>query len=87
MRCILELPYLWGHIRNNFTNPEFYGYILRNSWKYRILLILVIYIVSPFDILPERVMGLIGLIDDFFVFLIVAALIGQASMSFLRRRG
>lgn len=30
-------------------------------------------------------MGFFGLIDDFFIFLIVVALIGQASMSFLRR--
>ena len=80
------MPYLWGHIRNNFSNPEFYGYIFRNSWKYRILLLLIIYIISPFDILPESVMGVIGLIDDIFIFVIVAALVAQASMSFLRNR-
>lgn len=50
------------------------------------LLLLVIYIISPFDILPESVMGVIGLIDDLFIFVIVVALIAQASMSFIRNR-
>mgnify|MGYP003511765021 CR=1 FL=1 len=49
------------------------------------ILILIIYIMSPLDILPESVMGIFGLIDDFFVFFIVAALVAQASMAFARR--
>jgi len=43
-------------------------------FRARILLCLaaiVIYLVSPLDVLPEAVFGLIGLLDDLFVVLLV----------------
>lgn len=44
------------------------------SWAFRMRSIIVaigviLYVLSPLDILPESVLGIIGLFDDFFVVL------------------
>jgi len=43
-------------------------------WRLRIIVLLicvVLYLLSPLDLLPEAVMGLFGLFDDLLVLLIV----------------
>ena len=42
------------------------------SWAYRarilmIMFIVIGYVISPLDIIPESVLGLLGLFDDFFI--------------------
>lgn len=48
------------------------------------MFLLVLYILSPFDILPESLLGIVGLLDDIFICLIVLAILSQAVMAFVR---
>ena len=84
LRCLIELPVLWTHIKNALTNPRFFQYLLRNFGRYRVMFLLVLYILSPFDILPESLLGIVGLLDDIFICLIVLAILSQAVMAFVR---
>lgn len=61
-------------------------YLVRNFGRYRILFFLVIYILSPLDILPEALLGFIGLLDDLLICFIVLALVSQAVMAFVRNQ-
>ncbi|CAF1581536.1 unnamed protein product [Rotaria sp. Silwood1] len=58
------IPYI---IRQLFTTESL-------AWTYRLRTIIVFisviaYVISPFDILPESILGIFGLLDDFFVVL------------------
>lgn len=68
------------------TNPRFFSYLLRNFGRYRMLFFLVLYILSPLDILPESFIGVVGLIDDIVICLIVLAILSQAVMAFVRNQ-
>lgn len=50
------------------------------------LFFLVLYILSPLDILPESFIGVVGLIDDIVICLIVLAILSQAVMAFVRNQ-
>lgn len=44
-------------------------------FRIRILLVLLaalLYLISPFDIIPEAAFGILGLLDDFFILLLLA---------------
>jgi RING finger protein 170 len=86
LRCLIELPILWNHIKATLSNPRFFAYLLRNVGRYRIMFLLIVYILSPFDILPESLLGILGLVDDIIICVIVMAMISQATMSFIRQR-
>jgi RING finger protein 170 len=83
---LIELPVLWAHIRSALSNPMFFTYLLRNFGRFRAIFFLVLYILSPFDILPESLIGVVGLIDDLIICFIVLALISQAVMAFVRHQ-
>jgi RING finger protein 170 len=47
------------------------------AWTYRlrtfvIFISVIAYVISPLDILPESVLGIFGLLDDFFIVLCTA---------------
>ena len=66
-----DLPTLLRHMSNEFFTLGGLMYMLR----IRIVLCFVaaiMYLISPLDIIPEAVFGIIGLIDDFFVVLVLA---------------
>ena len=46
-------------------------FFLRSLESNFYLLILIIYVLSPFDIIPECIFGFIGLIDDLIVLIII----------------
>ncbi len=45
-----------------------------------------IYIVSPFDLIPEVVFGAVGLIDDFVILIFVLVAVAQGFRQILRNR-
>ena len=49
-------------------------------WMFRFRIVLlaigaIFYLISPFDILPESVFGVLGFLDDIFIFLLLAVYI------------
>jgi len=72
MSYIYDVPHLLSHMWTNLFS--FQGLVI----MYRlhlifILLLVVLYLLSPFDLLPEIILGIIGLIDD--VVIVIAALV------------
>jgi RING finger protein 170 len=58
------------------------------AYRIRIILIfltVIAYVLSPLDILPESVLGFLGLFDDFFIILCAALYIIIAYREFLSR--
>ena len=87
-RRIVEFPYVFRMIWRGLFNPRFIIYFIRHAFFYRFLFIIVLYILMPFDLIPERVFGFIGLIDDLFVvFLVLTFMLSMTAVSFMRRRG
>ncbi|XP_078488684.1 E3 ubiquitin-protein ligase RNF170 [Ciona intestinalis] len=65
-----DLPALLRHLWREFFSVG--GLVM--MFRARIFLCFVavlLYVLSPLDILPEAVLGVIGFIDDFFIFLLV----------------
>ena len=50
-----------------------------------ILFTVIAYVLSPLDILPESVLGFLGLFDDFFIILCAALYVIIAYREFLSR--
>ena len=66
-----DLPTLLRHFFNEFFSLP--GIIrLFNARIYICIIAAVLYLVSPLDIIPEAVFGLLGLLDDVFVLLLFA---------------
>ena len=65
-----DLPALLRHLLREFFSVG--GLVI--MFRARIVLCVVailVYLISPLDILPEAVLGLLGLLDDLFVLLLV----------------
>lgn len=70
MDYLYDLPALLRHLLREFFSVG--GLVI--MFRARIVLCVVaiiVYLVSPLDILPEAVLGLLGLLDDLFVLLLV----------------
>lgn len=80
------MPVLLTHLASQFFSVS--GLI----WMFRMRILMcfgiaMVYILSPFDIIPESVFGLIGIIDDVFVLLLFAVYISIAYRRFLAGNG
>lgn len=70
MDYIWDLPALLRHLLREFFSVG--GLVI--MFRARIVLCviaIIVYLISPLDILPEAVLGLLGLLDDVFVLLLV----------------
>ncbi|XP_047341287.1 E3 ubiquitin-protein ligase RNF170 [Impatiens glandulifera] len=77
-----DLPFLLRRLTRDLMNPQrSLPFVLRMR-VYLAMLVSVIYIISPVDIIPEGILGIIGLLDDAIIalicFLHVAALYRSA---------
>ena len=71
MEHLLDLPVLLRHLWTYFWSGE--G--LHFAFQLRIVVLAImwlIYFLSPLDLLPEAVFGIIGLLDDLFIFLMIS---------------
>jgi len=50
------------------------------------VVILLLYVISPFDLLPESVFGFIGILDDFFVLFLLMVYLSQIYYNFVAER-
>jgi len=81
---IYDIPVLIPHIIRQIFS------IQGLAWTYRIRIMLILltviaYVLSPLDILPESVLGFLGLFDDFFIILCAALYVIIAYREFLSR--
>jgi len=68
---IYDIPVLIPHIIRQIFSVQ----SLALTYRIRIILIfftVIAYVISPLDILPESVLGFLGLFDDFFIILCAA---------------
>ena len=85
MDIIRDLPTLFRHAMREFFSLS--GLV----WMFRIRIILcffvaIIYFISPLDIIPEAVFGLLGFLDDVFVMLLLAIYVTIIYRSFIANR-
>lgn len=75
MEHLQDLPTLLRHAVGEFFS--FGGLV----WMFRLRVIVcfiaaLLYFISPFDIIPEAVFGIIGFFDDFFILLLLSVYVG-----------
>ena len=71
MEHLVDLPVLMRHLWAYFWS----GQGLHFAFQLRVVLLgimWVVYLLSPLDLLPEAVFGIIGLVDDLFIFLMIS---------------
>jgi RING finger protein 170 len=85
MEYIYDLPIMLRH-----AITELFSLNGLNFW-YRIrlvviMIIAVIYLLSPFDLIPESVYGIIGIVDDFCILLLLAIYVSVFYRQFVTNR-
>ena len=76
---LYDVPTLLKHLwRELFSERG--PFLIRKLYLGYALILLAMYLLSPFDIIPESVFGLLGYFDDFML-----VLIGAVYLSFLYR--
>ena len=63
MQQILDIPYIMRQIGHDFSNGGAET-ICANFLVFVFLAIMVLYTLSPIDLIPEAVFGVLGLVDD-----------------------
>lgn len=88
LRRLSELPYVLTRIRNFVCRPEFLVFFFRSVHLFRTCFLVIFYILMPFDLIPEQMVGIIGYIDDILVaFIIIGFFVAIAAIQYLRNRG
>lgn len=85
MDYIRDLPTLLRHTYNEFFTVG--GLI----WMFRLRVMIcfvaaILYFISPLDIIPEAVFGLLGFLDDFFIILLLAIYITLIYRQYVQNR-
>ncbi|XP_063413527.1 E3 ubiquitin-protein ligase RNF170-like [Mytilus trossulus] len=85
MDYIRDLPTLLRHTYNEFFTVG--GLI----WMFRLRVIVcflaaLLYFISPLDIIPEAVFGVLGFLDDFFIILLLAIYVTLIYRQFVQNR-
>ena len=85
MDVLRDTPYLLREFLSTFMQQEMFS----GASKLRILVWLILgilYVISPYDIIPEQVFGVIGLTDDLLIVIYVLITIGLIMQSDLVSR-
>ena len=83
--CIMDAPFLVRRFFLEICTTDI-NVLVRN---YRLLLTVFtafLYVLSPFDLIPEIVFGFIGLLDDFVVIIAVLIVVAQGFRQVLQDR-
>ncbi|CAL5187293.1 unnamed protein product [Lathyrus oleraceus] len=67
---ILDLPFLLKRLFRDFVNPNNSLPLVIRARVFLSMILSVIYIFSPIDIIPEGILGVVGLLDDVLIALI-----------------
>lgn len=66
-RRIRELPTVLRRLRPIIMSPYFIILFIRSIYFLRFLFFFIFYLLVPYDILPQSVLGAIGFLDDIFI--------------------
>lgn len=69
-----DIPIILRHLWSELFSERGPNLIRRLYLRY-ILVLLVLYLLSPFDLIPESVFGLLGYVDDLMIVLVVVVYI------------
>lgn len=70
MDYITDIPVLLRHIFNELFSFQGLEIWHRIRWIF-LMIVGIVYFISPLDIIPEMVFGIFGLLDDIFVFVLL----------------
>lgn len=77
---VFDLPIHYRSLKNILAQIYDVYKFVKSLFLVIWLSILIIYIISPVDILPELYLGLVGLIDDLVAMIIVVLIVGRSSL-------
>jgi len=80
---IRDLPFLLRRLFNYMGTYQGMVYFIKMVIGNLTLISLIVYIISPFDLIPEAIFGVVGLIDDLIVFLGIFIVIANNFYRFL----
>lgn len=87
IRTIIELPYVLQRLGRFMMSGQFIIYFLRSIHIIRLVIVVVAYLLNPFDLLPENVLGIIGYLDDILLAIFFLVLfISIAALQYMRNR-
>ncbi len=62
-------------------------FFIRSAFFFRFIFICVFYLLMPLDLIPERVFGVVGFIDDIFIMIMALLfLMSVAAVAYIRNR-
>lgn len=67
---VQDLPFLLRRLLREIMDPQRSLPFVIRARVYLAMILSAIYIVSPVDIIPEAILGIVGLLDDFLIALI-----------------
>ncbi|KAL2467496.1 RING/U-box protein with domain of unknown function [Forsythia ovata] len=70
MQRMRDLPFLLKRLWQDLINPQRSLPLVMRARVYLAMIVSAIYVISPVDIIPEALLGIIGLLDDFIIVLI-----------------
>jgi RING finger protein 170 len=79
------LPYVLGRVWRSLFSPTFWVYFLRSVHILRWAMLAIVYLLMPFDLIPESVMGIIGYVDDIlFALFLISFFLSIAAIQYYR---
>ena len=85
MSYLYDVPTILRHLWQELFS-ERGPFLIRRLYLGYVLVVLLLYLLSPFDILPESVLGLFGYLDDFVLILIAMVYISYLYRALLTAR-
>lgn len=76
---IKDTPFLLGVLINKMTSIRNFWFLFKSIVSSRGIFASILYILSPIDLLPEAILGPIGLIDDAAVLGVAFVLVSNIS--------
>lgn len=85
MSYLSDVPVILRHLWHELFSDRG-PFLVRRLYLGYVFLLLLLYLLLPFDILPETVFGLIGYLDDIILIIIAMVYISFLYRAYLTRR-
>ena len=82
---VRDLPGILTHLGQNATIENWASLLLRGRMLIPIIGV-VLYAISPFDLLPESLLGVFGLLDDFGAFIVLGLQMATAWRAYISQQ-
>ncbi|KAE9598378.1 putative transcription factor C2H2 family [Lupinus albus] len=81
-----DLPFLLRRLVREFSDPQRSLPLVIRARVYIAMILSAVYVISPIDIIPEGILGIVGLLDDLLIVLICFLHVATLYRSVLFRR-